>query len=137
MKAVKSMQAGNGHWGYQNKSPEARGGRWTLTGVGTYCLQLWESDGSDNIRNGIKAIIDLKDYDYDGERGNLYTWYYNTLACYQRGGISWQKWNRIFRRGRILNPECFGLYFGTLLFRILSARIFCRLLEPWLNRWCH
>jgi hypothetical protein len=35
--------------------------------------------------------------EYQGEKANLYAWYYDTQACLMVGGAAWTKWNRLFQ----------------------------------------
>ena len=74
---------------------------YSLAGVGVFCTYLWKQKKDESVRNGIEFILSqtYKDYpiEYQGEKADLYAWYYNTQACHIVGGAAWQKWNRLFQ----------------------------------------
>jgi len=86
------------HGGFGYHGPEDRYG---LTGVGVLCTYFWKQEKDESVRNGIEFILAQTDNEYpiqyQGEKANLYAWYYNTQACLMVGGAAWQKWNRLFQ----------------------------------------
>jgi hypothetical protein len=69
---------------------------YTLTGVGVLAKLFWLGRPDKTVREGLKNI-QSKDLDYDGAACNLYTWYYDTQACYQAQGGSWSWWKQRFQ----------------------------------------
>ena len=84
----KKMQHSSGEWIYQSDSRKVHP---TLTGVGVFCLQMWKNAASDEVRKGAKVLTQKKSY------RDIYECYYNTMACFQRGGITWGTWNKVFQ----------------------------------------
>ncbi len=91
---VISVRSSDGHFGYQK--PGDRKG--SLTGAGTLALQFWKHASHKYVREGVNAILKDKNLDYNGGHANLYAWYYNTQACFQRGGSYWSSWNGPMKR---------------------------------------
>ncbi len=91
MLRVKKFQANKGGFGYTK--PE---NKYSLTGVGVLALQFWKPD-SNAIRQGIDFILAGPEVDYKGKDADLYAWYYNTQACFQKQGSAWEKWNRVWQ----------------------------------------
>jgi hypothetical protein len=90
---IKKLQSSNGGFPYR----AGQKGGWNLAGVGVLGLQMWKNASSKEVRRGVEFIVEnQKDLDYDG-KAPLYSWYYNTYACFMRGGSDWRKWNRMFR----------------------------------------
>jgi hypothetical protein len=58
-------------------------------------MQFWNKGKSRDVSKAVKAITDKLKLKYS--TANLYEWYYNTLACFQKGGIAWTRWNREFQ----------------------------------------
>jgi hypothetical protein len=95
MVAIKGMRhADSGHWRYKmdNKAVHP-----SLTGAGVLSLVIWKNEHSDEARDGLRAILKKQDQKFTDKDTHLYSWYYNTQACFQRGGIPWGSWNRIFQ----------------------------------------
>jgi hypothetical protein len=94
---LKRVRGKNGGFGYRNAAQE----KYSLTGVGVLCLYFWMQEKDLSVRNGIEYIIDRtrKDYPvkYDGDKADLYAWYYNTQACLMVGGSPWKTWNGWFQ----------------------------------------
>ena len=51
-------------------------------------------DGIDYLMAGTEREYPVL---YQGEKADLYAWYYNTQACLMVGGAPWKKWNRLFQ----------------------------------------
>jgi hypothetical protein len=99
------VQKDNGTFGYRT----ADQGRWGLTGVGVLGFQLWKNPSHRAVRTGIDAILkrgakEPLTLDY-GKDANLYGWYYNTLACFMRGGTAWNQWNHLMQDELINNQN--------------------------------
>ncbi len=96
-KAVKNFERvfnpKNGTFGY--KEPNDRGNG-SLTGVGILCKLFWQGKADKMVRDGLKNI-ETHDVKYGNADANLYTWYYNTQACFQAQGGAWDRWNRAFQ----------------------------------------
>jgi len=73
------------------------GDRNTLNGVGVLCKVAWEDRVDQKARGGVDYILNNLVIKYDGPEANLYSWYYNTQACFMVGGAAWSKWNRLFQ----------------------------------------
>jgi hypothetical protein len=100
MDYVEGAQRGDGMIGYRG----ANGGGWNLTGAGIFGLQMWGKGNSKEVRKGVDAILDAQDkLDYRAKT-SLYGWYYNTMALFQKGGMDWKKWNRMFQ-GELLDNQ--------------------------------
>jgi len=93
---LKRVQGPKGGFGYRNNQD-----KYSLTGVGVYCTYSWKQEKDKSVRDGIEFMMDetRKNFpvNYEGDKPNLYAWYYNTLACAAVGGPSWQTWNAMFR----------------------------------------
>jgi hypothetical protein len=76
-----------------------------MTGIGVLGLQtLGASSGK--VGKGVRFLSDQIEKDpLDYKRNaNLYCWYYNAQALFQKGGKEWDKWNEQFR-DQILNNQ--------------------------------
>ena len=93
---LKRVQGPHGGFGYHD--PEDR---YSLTGVGVLCAYFWKQEKDKSVMDGIDYIMEETDKEYpvlyQGEKADLYAWYYNTQACLMVGGAAWTKWNRLFR----------------------------------------
>jgi len=94
---LKRVQCPNGGFGY--KGPDDN--RFSLTGVGVLCTYLWKHTKDQSVMDGIDFLMagTEKEYPvlYQGEKADLYAWYYDTQACLMVGGDAWTKWNRMFQ----------------------------------------
>ena len=98
--------------------PNAKGGKHSLLGVGTLCLQLFDSakdfQPTDQIMDTLK-IDALAKLNWDSAPKNaLYSWYYSTYAMFQHGGKHWKAWNSKFQDviSKNQNPEGYWNYPG-------------------------
>jgi len=93
---LKRVQGPKGGFGYRTP-----GDGYTLAGVGVLCTYFWKQKKDESVRNGIEFIMTETDknypIEYQGEKANLYAWYYDTQACLMVGGAAWTKWNRLFQ----------------------------------------
>ena len=90
----------NGGFGYR-KASDSNNIKHKLTGVGSLGLQSWKSGHSseDHKKQVLKKAIEHilknnKGMNYGSEDSNLYSWYYDTQAIFNYGGIAWTSWNR-------------------------------------------
>lgn len=93
MPMVKKLQGSNGGFSYTTKKTDIR---YSLTGVGVLSLQFWKPD-SNSIREGVNFILAGPAVDYKAKTADIYAWYYNTQACFQKQGSEWPKWNRMWQ----------------------------------------
>lgn len=92
--------AKNGGFGYR-KASDSNNIKHKLTGVGSLGLQSWKSGHSSEkrkkevLKKAIEHILkNNKGMNYGSEDSNLYSWYYDTQAIFNYGGIAWTSWNR-------------------------------------------
>lgn len=83
----------NGAFGYRKVGDR----NYSLTGVGVLCKLFAHHKSTDKmVRDAIKNI-ESREVKYDSEEADLYAWYYNTQACFQAQGGTWDRWNRRFQ----------------------------------------
>ncbi|MBG30413.1 MAG: hypothetical protein CMI31_10495 [Opitutae bacterium] len=87
----------NGGFGYRKRS-DAKNAKHKLTGVGALGLQGWKfgHDGQDRnlvVNKACQHILKSSRFRYDSKESNLYSWYYDTQALFNKGGSYWAKWN--------------------------------------------
>jgi len=114
----------NGSFGYS-----APGGfRLGTTAIGVLCQAFMGQGGDPRIKQSLDKIRNEK-FEWDKDKGwTVYTWYYQTQACFQGGGSYWETWNNSFRDALIrkqaadghwpLPPQSkeeYGLAFSTAL----------------------
>ncbi len=69
-----------------------------LDGAGVLCMQIWKKGEMRHTRKTLERIVKRADqFDWNGPNANLYAWYYETQACFQRGGSHWTRWNNAFQ----------------------------------------
>lgn len=86
--------------------------QYTMTGIGALGLQTL-SGGSTAIANkGLRFLEDQYSKDpLDWKKNaNLYCWYYNTQAFFQKGGKDWEDWNAQCRTQLLKNQKPDGSY---------------------------
>ena len=75
-------------------APPTGGAKWTMTGVGTLCLQLLGKSTAPQVRLGLKALQDVPFEWSRDAKPKLYGEYYVTQAKFQQDNkVVWQKWN--------------------------------------------
>ncbi len=81
--------------GQNGAAPPASGATWTMTGVGTLCLQLLGARDCRQARHGLALLEDVAfPWTRDG-KPRIYGAYYVTQARFQGGSpASWEPWNR-------------------------------------------
>ena len=88
---LRSVQGTKGGFGYRTT-----GDKYSLTGVGALCQQIFRSGRHRSVRDAVDFILQ-HDFQIGSDEACLYGWYYNAQACFQRGGSDWRKWNKMFR----------------------------------------
>ena len=105
---LRRVQAEDGSFGYRR--PQT--GSYSLTGDGVFCIYSWTAEKDKSVRDGIAYLLKQTDkshpVDYRHETADLYSWYYNTLACFTFGGAEWVKWNSHFQEQLIKNQKSNG-----------------------------
>ena len=95
-----------------NHEPERLRSEWpTLpasTPAAVFCLQLLGMDASDRrLAGGLEFTLNRRPQSYrqysDDDfvllgAGNVYFWYYGSLACFMAGGEAWDAWNAALKR---------------------------------------
>lgn len=93
MKNLDRVQGPNGGYGY--RGPEDR---YSLTGVGVLCELFWKESRNKDLRQSVKFILEKSDKEfpvqYQGEKADLYAWYYHTQALLMFGGTAWREWEK-------------------------------------------
>ena len=82
----------DGSFGYRKAGDK----NYSLTGVGVLSKLFWLGRPDRTVHMGVKNIqtVDVK---YKSPSCLLYSWYYNTQACYQAQGAAWEWWNSRFQ----------------------------------------
>ncbi len=80
--------------------PSASGGTWTMTGVGTLCLQLLGHARDPETKQGLVVMEPLTCVWPSGKaaKPTVYGWYYVTQAKFQQGDSVWNIWNAQFNK---------------------------------------
>jgi hypothetical protein len=101
LKTQSYAQNGSG-FTYQGDSgkPSAAGGTWTMTGVGTLCMQLLGHAKDAEAKQGIVVLEPLTCVWPAGKdaKPSVYGWYYVTQAKFQQGESTWSIWNNQFNK---------------------------------------
>jgi len=81
---------------YEGKAglPPAGGGKPSMTGVGTLCLQMLGKNSAPPVKSGLKVLQNAQlTWQTDG-KANVYTGYYVAQAKFQSGDqADWMRWN--------------------------------------------
>lgn len=89
------VQGPNGGYGY--RGPEDR---YSLTGVGVLSELFWREKRNKDLQHSVDFILKKTEKEfplrYQGEKGDLYAWYYHGQAMLMYGGAAWTNWNRHF-----------------------------------------
>lgn len=93
-------------FGQHDKRGQAYG-MYTMTGIGVLGLQTLGGGATGRVNRGIKFLVEEIEKDpLDWKKNaNLYCWYYNTQALFQKGGDPWNKWNAQFRDQVVKNQN--------------------------------
>ncbi len=86
--------------------------QYTMTGIGALGLQTLAGGNAGKVNKGIRFLEDeLKNDPLDWKKNaNLYCWYYNTQAFFQKGGKEWETWNAQCREQLLKNQRPDGSY---------------------------
>jgi hypothetical protein len=93
------MDPKDGSYGYRkpDDSFDKKGTQFHfLTGVGVLSKLFYYGRVDRDTREGLKGIMS-GELSYTGPQCNLYSWYYNTQACFQAQGSAWEWWNSRFQ----------------------------------------
>lgn len=75
-------------------APTITGGRLSMTGVGTLCLQMLGKSSLPQVRMGLRVLKDAELSWPDGGKAGVYAGYYVTQAKFQgNNAVDWQRWN--------------------------------------------
>ncbi|MEI6604328.1 MAG: prenyltransferase/squalene oxidase repeat-containing protein [Verrucomicrobiota bacterium] len=105
-KYLATCQNSNGGFGYSG--PSSGADYFTLTGVGTLCLQMWGKGNGAEVNHAIKYIKENTKFEYKGECCDLYGHYYESQAMMQRGGDAWKFYNALYRDQLLNNQDTDG-----------------------------
>ena len=87
-------------------------GQYTMTGVGVLGMQTLAGGSAGGANKGIRFL--QNEFEKDPcdwkKNANLYCWYYNTQAFFQKGGKEWEVWNGQFRDQLLKNQNPDGSY---------------------------
>lgn len=93
----------------------ASGATWTMTGVGTLCLQMLGQGDTPQVRAGLKALEKLT-FTWPlktDEKAKVYGAYYVTQAKFQQERKpSWKAWDRAFRTALLSRQKSDGHWEG-------------------------
>jgi hypothetical protein len=90
----------------KNGIPTAGGAKWTMTGVGTLCLQLLGQPVSLPVRLGLKAMREVAFDWLPDAKPSLYGYYYITQAKFQQDNKAvWQDWNVQMQRALLAHQH--------------------------------
>lgn len=86
--------------------------QYTMTGIGVLGLQTLAGGSAGAANKGIRFLMDELDKDPLDWKKNcqLYCWYYNTQAFFQKGGKEWEAWNSQCREQILKNQRPDGSY---------------------------
>ncbi len=92
---LERVKGPKGGYGYRGPADS-----YSLTGVGMLCELFWKGERG-ILRKGMEWVLaeteNTSPVKYEGEKADLYAWYYHTQACFMFGGGAWTKWNRWFQ----------------------------------------
>ena len=96
---------------YEGKSgtPALTGGKTSMTGVGTLCLQMLGKSSSPQVISGLRTLENAEfEWPASGKAG-VYSGYYITQAKFQGGDKrNWANWNRKMQRTLISKQNTDG-----------------------------
>ncbi len=109
---LESRQQPEGGFGHNGAKKGGAYSQWTMTGIGVLGLQTLSGGNAGKASKGIRFLEDqLKSDPLDWKKNaNLYCWYYNTQAFFQKGGKEWETWNNQCREQLLKNQRPDGSY---------------------------
>lgn len=82
-----------GSFGYDKPG----GFRLGTTAIGILCQAFMGQGGDPRTKQALDKLKNEK-FEWENDKGwTIYTWYYQTQACFQGGGSYWEHWNNSFR----------------------------------------
>jgi hypothetical protein len=105
------LQPDSGGFGQHSRRDGAYG-IYTMTGIGVLGLQTLSGGNLGKANKGIRFLEEELDKDpLDWKKNaNIYCWYYNTQAFFQKGGKEWENWNKQCREQILKNQKPDGSY---------------------------
>jgi len=91
--------------------PAAAGGRASMTGVGTLCLQMLDKAGCTQVRTGLRTLRKTELAWPDTGKAGVYAGYYISQAKFQandRDKIEWTQWNRQMQKTLLSRQQTDG-----------------------------
>ncbi len=109
-KYLENKQTKDGGFGNTDRTKHYN--QWFLTGAAVLGLQSMGTGNAAKVTQGVRFILDqLKTDPLDWNKNcYVYTWYYNTQACFQKGGDSWKTWNEQLQPQLLANQNPDGSY---------------------------
>ncbi len=107
VKFCRKIAYANNNFGYS--SPGSGG---NMTGVGTVGMQLLGAGHAKEVEGACQTIatVRLQGYQWANASINLYGWYYDTQAMFNKGGNSWRDWNAVFEKELVYNQHPEGYW---------------------------
>jgi len=94
-----------GSFGYDKPGGGFRLG---TTAIGILCQAFMGQGGDPRIKQALDKLKNEK-FEWDKDANwTVYTWYYQTQACFQGGGSYWEHWNNSFRDALIRKQAADG-----------------------------
>lgn len=91
----------------------ASGATWTMTAVGTLCLEMLQESKAPQTRAGLKALEKTDLVWPAGDKAPVYGGYYLTQAKFQQGNrLAWKRWNEAFQRTLLRHQQADGHWEG-------------------------
>jgi hypothetical protein len=110
LKFAKSLQSGDGEFGYRSMIPLNGMRYFTLTGAGVSCFQLWDGGSDKIVKNGIQYIIANTKLKWGEPECDLYGHYFESMALRMHGGEAWETYNRLMRDEILRNQNPNGIW---------------------------
>ncbi len=108
---LESRLTADGGIGNSTKRGEAYS-QYTMTGIGVLGMQTLAGGSASGANKGLRFL--QNEFEKDPcdwkKNANLYCWYYNTQAFFQKGGKEWEFWNKQFRDQLLKNQNPDGSY---------------------------
>ncbi len=92
------------HFGYSRMETRNE----SMTALACLLFQLAGQPRARPVRDGVRAISDMRVNWDSAPAGAMYTWYYVTQAKFQTGGGTWETWNNTFAPAFVRNQNSDG-----------------------------
>lgn len=118
---LESKQTADGGFGVASRSSHYN--QWNLTGAALLGLQTLGAGNAGKINKGIRWLKDQIEKEPRTWSSDcyLYTWYYDTQALFQKGGVPWKVWNDQFQKEILTNQLEDGGYRAETVGEIAAA----------------